>query len=243
MLTQQRKPRKTNPLDALLREKAREERTGTGMAAIRHAEEAYAASQAKECLKAEMVDEESSGSDVEWDAVTKTKKGRHAKASARGRTQKFSGSDDEEELAGIDCEAILGSKGGKAVGQILQRDLKDKKARALARLHEEPLGVSLWSATPELTGSSGGMDVDSSLPPLSLEVEGNAVLQLLSNATHSNGTCSTRSSIVPFLNRYHSFQISPRYLHCWLLDVSPVCNRSSCRCLWPGCLMSVRVLR
>ncbi|KAH9892773.1 hypothetical protein C8Q73DRAFT_699394 [Cubamyces lactineus] len=225
-LTQPRKPRKPNPLDILLREKAREERTGTGMTAIRQAEEAYAASQAKESMKGEMADEEGSGSDGEWDAeiaslgpAKSAKKGGHAKATARAEPRKSSGSDDEEELAGIDCEAILGSKGGKAVDQILQRDLKDKKARALAKLHEKPMGVPLWSATLELADSTEGMDVDSSLPSLPLEEEGNSVIQVLSGAVNSNDTAQVTALLAAgCITCLQSSQLE--ILVVWLFDVA-----------------------
>ncbi|KAI0335023.1 hypothetical protein GY45DRAFT_1358674 [Cubamyces sp. BRFM 1775] len=227
MLTQQRKPRKSDPLDALLREKAREERTGTGMVAIRDAEEAYAASRAKESLKDEMADEESSSSDGDWDAELASlgpaargiRKGKSARATARGRPHKSTGSDDEEELAGIDCEAILGSKGGKAVGKILQRDIKDKKARALAKLHEEPIGVPLWSATPELEVTNEGMDVDSSLPPLTAGSEGNSVMQLLGSAINSNDSAQVSALLAAgCITCLQSSQLQT--LVSWLFDVA-----------------------
>ncbi|KAI8993907.1 hypothetical protein BD414DRAFT_527870 [Trametes punicea] len=190
--TQQRKPRKTDPLDVLLRQKEREERTGTGMAAIRSAEAAYAASMAKDGLKEEMADEEDSESEEDrradiaafGAAVRGTKKRMSPRTPSRGKAWKSRRDSDEEELAGIDCEAILGSKGGKAVGMILESDMRDKKAQELAKLNEEPTGVPFWVVDSVDCGAEA-MDVESSLPPVPEQAGRSPVLQLLSAAVAS----------------------------------------------------------
>ncbi|KAI0368344.1 hypothetical protein BV20DRAFT_969398 [Pilatotrama ljubarskyi] len=205
--TQQRKQRKTNPLDALLREKEREERTGTGMAAIRAAEASFAAAKAKEeakkGLKDEMMDEEESESEDDWTAdvaglgaaARSTKKGKAPqtpsrtkawKAKAKAKGADASGSEDEHAIAGIDCEAILGAKGGKAVGKILENDLRDKKARALAKLNEEPVGVPLWDTAAAKAEPGDGMDVDFALPSFAAEAGDNAMVKLFVTAIQSN---------------------------------------------------------
>ncbi|KAI0665954.1 hypothetical protein C8Q78DRAFT_985552 [Trametes maxima] len=197
---QPRKPRKTNPLDALLREKAHEERTGTGMAAIRSASAAYAAAKAKEearkGLQDEMDDEEGSDSDVdmgpELGASTRSANGEKVPHTptrsrrAKSKSVRDEESDNEQDLATIDCEAILGSKGGKAVGKILESDLKNKKAQALAKLNEEPVGVPLWAAPTADVADDNGMDVDSALPAFTADVGGNAKFQLFVDAINSN---------------------------------------------------------
>ncbi|KAI0645910.1 hypothetical protein C8Q79DRAFT_1091882 [Trametes meyenii] len=197
---QPRKPRKTNPLDALLREKAREERTGTGMEAIRSASAAYAAAKAKEearkGLQDEMDNEEGSDSDVDMDsqsgAVSRSANGDRTPRTpagsrrARSKSVRVEESDNEQDLAAIDCEAILGSKGGKAVGKILESDLKNKKAQALAKLNEEPVGVPLWAVLTTDVAEDNSMDVDSALPSLAADVGCNSGLQLFVNAINGN---------------------------------------------------------
>ncbi|KAI0358675.1 hypothetical protein OH77DRAFT_1502494 [Trametes cingulata] len=232
--TQQRKPRKTNPLDALLRVKARED---TGMAAIRAAEASLAAAKAKEeakrGLKDEMMDEEVSESDDDWSAeiaglgaaARGAKKGKAPQTPVRGKARKVrsknaddSGSEDEDALARIDCEAILGAKGGKAVGKILESDLRDKKARALAKLNEEPAGVPLWdAATSKPEGE--GMAVDFALPSITADTGDNAVLQLLEKAVQSNDAAQVSallaSGLLTFLRPDQCTTIVP-----WLFDTA-----------------------
>ncbi|KAI9067389.1 hypothetical protein FKP32DRAFT_1664342 [Trametes sanguinea] len=190
-LTQPRKPRKTDPLDALLRQKAREERTGTGMAAIREAEAAYASSIAKKGLKDEIDDEDGSGSDDDWvaglamlRATAQGANGKGPRTPARRKGKRSTLGSDEEDS---EYEAIPGSKRGKAVGKILESDLRDKKAKELAKLNEEPVGVPLWSVAAE-GQEDDGMDVDATLPDWPMDASGNCAFDLLRTAVDQNDT-------------------------------------------------------
>ena len=101
--TQVRKARKADPVGALLREKLRDERNGTGMVAVRGAEVTLA--QSKAGLRDEMEDEEDgSSSDSESEYVRRSTKGKGRMSSPAGpsRTQKAKrkdddGSEDDEE--------------------------------------------------------------------------------------------------------------------------------------------------
>ncbi|KAL7281461.1 hypothetical protein ACG7TL_004776 [Trametes sanguinea] len=184
-LTQPRKPRKTDPLDALLRQKAREERTGKGMAAIRSAQAAYDSSVAKKGLKDEMDNEDASDSDDDWETglamLRETAQGANGKGPrtpARGKGRRSTHGSNEEES---DLEAIPSSTKEKAVGKILESDLRDKKAKELAKLKEEPVGVPLWSITAQ-EREEDGMNVDPSLPPWPAEASGSPVFESLRTA-------------------------------------------------------------
>ncbi|KAI0762079.1 hypothetical protein BD413DRAFT_585376 [Trametes elegans] len=236
-LTQQPAPKKANPLAALLREKKREEQTGKGMAAIRLAEMMRAASKSNEgacSLKGEMDVEEDSENNMDWSSEVAGlgAAARGAKRSKSSRTPSGSTadskrgvddgyvSDDERALAGIDCEAILGKKGGKAVGKILEKDLKARKAQALAKLNEEPVGVPLWS--PDSTGETRveGMDVDSSLPPFAVPEGANALLQAFGDAVARNDVAQVSallaSGLVAFLRPGGDYQ----FVIPWLFDTA-----------------------
>lgn len=189
-LTQQRKPSKANPLDGLLREKAREERTGMGMVAIRSAEAAFARAKedAKKGLKEEMADEEGSDSDDDWRAGigllgTATRGAKKAKtARAKSKGENFDGDESEEEAS---AGAISASKGGQAVGKILESDKLAEKARALAMLNAEPVGVPLWAVSTATADVD--MDADFVMPTFPVDAGDNAMFQLLGNASRSNG--------------------------------------------------------
>ncbi len=203
--TQVRKPRKTDPFAALLREKHREERTGTGMAAVRFADAALA--QSKAGLRDEMEDEEDgSGSESDAEPVRRTAKakGRSSSPAGPSRTRKAKraeddGSDEDDDIAGLDCEAILGKEGGEAVGKILASDIKEEMAQALAKLKEEPLGVPFWArANADGKGRDNGMAAEAPLPPFTAEDGGNTMRQMLKSVAQRNGACSSRNRNRPF---------------------------------------------
>ncbi|EIW62887.1 uncharacterized protein TRAVEDRAFT_69101 [Trametes versicolor FP-101664 SS1] len=189
-LTQQRKPSKANPLDGLLREKAREERTGMGMAAIRSAEAAFARvkEDAKKGLKEEMADEEGSDSDDDWRAGigllgTATRGAKKAKATrAKSKGEDDDGDESEDEAS---AGAILASKSGKAVGKILESDKLAEKARALAMLNAEPVGVPLWNVSTATADVDDSMDADFVMPTFPVDAGDNAMFQLLGHASRS----------------------------------------------------------
>ncbi|TFK84460.1 hypothetical protein K466DRAFT_553515 [Polyporus arcularius HHB13444] len=192
--TQVRKPRKTDPLAALLREKHREESTGTGMAAVRKADAALA--QSKAGLRDEMDEEDGSGSDSDAEPVRRSAKGKGRSSLPAGpsRTRKAKraeddGSGTDDDIAGLDCEAILGKEGGEAVGKILASDIKEEMAQALAKLKEEPLGVPFWArANADVKGRDNGMHVEASLPPFTAEDGGNTMRQMLKSVAQRNDT-------------------------------------------------------
>ena len=117
--TQVRKARKADPVGALLREKLRDERNGTGMVAVRGAEVTLAESKAG--LRDEMEDEEDgSSSDSESEYVRRSTKGKGRMSSPAGpsRTQKAKrkdddGSEDDEDIAGLDCEPSWVRRAGR----------------------------------------------------------------------------------------------------------------------------------
>lgn len=193
--TQVRKARKADPVGALLREKLRDERNGTGMVAVRGAEVTLAESKAG--LRDEMEDEEDgSSSDSESEYVRRSTKGKGRMSSPAGpsRTQKAKrkdddGSEDDEDIAGLDCEAILGKKGGEAVGKILANDIKEKMAQALAKLQEEPLGVLFWAQVyTHDKDCDEDMDSEATLPPFTADVGDNALRMTLKTISQRNGT-------------------------------------------------------
>ena len=187
-LTQPTKPvKKFDPIGALLREKTREERTGTGMVAIRAAD--------KIVLMKEMDEEEEGSSDSDMDlggakprAKGKLKAKAAMKTRSRSRAQDESEDEDEDEDARVaqkNAEVFLGKKGGKAVGKILENDLKEKAARQLAKENAEPLGVPLWAASTQDDGDVD-MDAEVNIPPFTTKAT-NPVLRLLVKASRNNG--------------------------------------------------------
>ncbi|KAI0705006.1 hypothetical protein C8T65DRAFT_653413 [Cerioporus squamosus] len=227
--TQVRKPRKTDPLAALLREKQREERTGTGMAAVRFADAALA--QAKAGLRDEMEDEEGgSGSDSDAEFARRNTKGKGRSSSPAGPspTQKAKrseddGSDEDDDIAGLDCEAILGKEGGEAVGKILASDIKEKMAQALAKLNEEPLGVPFWGRVN--VGPGDNMDAEAPLPPFTAEDGGNLMRQMLKTVAQRNDTLQLTlllsSGFVAFLKAEHYPVVIPWLFAIAFSDVNP----------------------
>ncbi|KAI0743927.1 hypothetical protein C8Q80DRAFT_1184087 [Daedaleopsis nitida] len=190
-ITQGRKPRKADPLGALLREKEREERTGTGMAAVRLADETLA--KAKESLRDEMMDEEDYESDAAIDVATnawgtrgKSKTLIAGPSRVRGRKRGAETEDEDAVVKTFNFEGLLG-KDGQDVKRILARDIKEKMAEAIARRNEVPLGVPFWSSRDGGVGERHeGMDMEPTLPPFTADVGGNTIRQLLKDATARN---------------------------------------------------------
>ncbi|CDO69206.1 hypothetical protein BN946_scf185042.g108 [Trametes cinnabarina] len=228
LATQHRKPRKTDPLEVLLRQKAREERTGTGMAAIRSAEAAYASSvareEAKKGLMDEVDDEEASDNEEDWQtglamlrAAARGSKGKN-RTSATSKGKRSVMNSDDEDLESADDEAIPDSQRRDAVGKILESDLRDKKAKELAQSSEEPVGVPLWSMIADGAEDKKGMNVDPSLPRWVVDTGGNPMLELLRTAVDNNDVVQVSAllsaGLVASLQPEHVQHIIP-----WLFDV------------------------
>lgn len=185
-----RKPSKKDPLDALLKERRREERTGKGMALVRAGEMILAESKARSGL-CEEIGEDGSDSDLDWEdglEVLRDNRRSTSKASSpfvgpsgsqRSSRKSFAGSDDENE--GDDEKS-------NTVGDILAKDMRDNMARELAKQKQVPLGVPLWIPMDE-TDRHSSMDMESTLPVLAADFgeSGNTALQLLKRAAEQNG--------------------------------------------------------
>ncbi|KAI0829804.1 hypothetical protein BC628DRAFT_1358852 [Trametes gibbosa] len=245
LFMQQRKTSKASPLDALLREKAREERTGTGMIAIRSAAAAFAAAKERERdgsrkgLRDEIDDEEESEDDDDWRAAIgligaaasesswKPRASRPNATKAQSVDPDTSGSEGNGEF---DSDPVMGSKSVYAVGDILEKDMRDEKARALATLTAEPVGVPLWVANSVPGDVVDDMDVDCPLssfdPP---EVEANAMLQLLRDATRSNDATQVSallaSGFVTLLRPEQYASVVPWLFDLVFSDVHPTMSR------------------
>ncbi|RPD74179.1 hypothetical protein L226DRAFT_560859 [Lentinus tigrinus ALCF2SS1-7] len=230
--TQVRKRRKADPVGALLREKQRDERNGTGMVLLRGAEVTLAESKAG--LRDEMEDEEDgSSSDSDAELVRRGAKGKGKSSpppAGPSRTQKAKrkdddGSDDDEYIVGLDCEAILGKEGGEAVGKILANDIKEKMARALAKLKEVPLGVPFWARANEHEAHDDDMDAETPLPPFTAEDGGSAIRQTLKAIVHRNDVsqlCSLLSlGFVSLLNTEQYAVVVPWLFTVAFSDVNP----------------------
>lgn len=165
-----------------------------GMVAIRSAEAAFARAKedAKKGLREEMADEEGSDSDDDWRAGigllgTATRGAKKAKAArAKSKGEDDDGDESEDEAS---AGAILASKSGKAVGKILESDKLAEKARALAMLNAEPVGVPLWAVSIAAVDVDDNMDADFIMPTFPVDAGDNAMFQLLGNASRSNGRC------------------------------------------------------
>ncbi|KAH9858942.1 hypothetical protein C2E23DRAFT_880347 [Lenzites betulinus] len=234
LITQQRKPSKASPLDALLREKVREERTGSDMATIRRAEAAFAAAKekedAKKNLKDEMDGEEGSETDDDWRAAigllgaatrgsSKSQSKQNTNAKARSVEPDGHGGDGDDE---IDSEPVLVAKRVNAVGDILERDRLDEKARALATLVAEPAGVPLW------VEAADDMDIDCRLPLFTADTGANAILQLLENATRSDDAMQVSallaSGFIAVLQPEHYASVVPWLFNAVFLDGHSLSN-------------------
>lgn len=164
-----------------------------GMVAIRSAEAAFARAKedAKKGLREEMADEEGSDSDDDWRAGigllgTATRGAKKAKAArAKSKGEDDDGDESEDEAS---AGAILASKSGKAVGKILESDKLAEKARALAMLNAEPVGVPLWAVSTAMADADS-MDAEFVMPTFPVDAGDNAMLQLLGDASRSNGKC------------------------------------------------------
>lgn len=230
-LTQHPKPaKKFDPLSALLQEKRREERTGTGMAAIRAADEMLA--QSKIGLQQEMTfEEDGSDSDVERGVSThlfRTKgKGKGKSKSpilrttrARYKTTVSVGeeSDDEDTIvAQMNAKAFLGEKGGDAVGKILEKDMEEKKAMALAKKNAAPLGVPLWTVRRK-GDSRAYMDTEFTVPSFTAQINGSPLLQALKDSADRNSAYMFVSPSYAILTRK---KVLPKCMRCSLPGCSP----------------------
>ncbi len=179
-----------------MREKEREERTGTGMAAVRLAEQTVA--RARHGLCDEMEDEEDgSGSDSDGEPslhfIAEGKGKSKSPMAGLSRTQKAKlGQEDAE----YDYGSLLGDdENSKAVKQILANDVQEEMAQALAKENERLLGEAFWSQT---TGESDEMDAEIPLPPFTAEVGGSTLRQLLKDVSTRNGAFPS-DIVVPIL--------------------------------------------
>ncbi|TBU31563.1 hypothetical protein BD311DRAFT_795303 [Dichomitus squalens] len=225
-----RKPSK-NPIEVFLREKKREERNGTGMAAVRAAEKDLANSKSEAEQLSEMEDEEdgsSSGEDWErgLDLLRDHRKSKSKTSSPvtgpsgshRSSRRSRAGTDDEDEET-------------TAVGDILAKDMKENLAKALAKQNEQPVGVPLWSPV-DAAEHDASMDMEFSLiiPSGDIDVSGNAMLQLLMRATRQNDIKQAfallSSGLVGLLAMAQYSLIVP-----WLADVAFSDGDSSLRTL------------
>ncbi|OCH88872.1 hypothetical protein OBBRIDRAFT_888789 [Obba rivulosa] len=179
-----RKPRKTNPLDALLKEKQQADKRGKGASALRFAEEAVESyARAKQDLKDE-ADGEESGSErarANEDASRTTRQGAHSSATSPCATSDHDSGSDDDDLGDVDLERLLGEE-GKAVGRILANDRTSKEAMAKARRKDRVLGVPLWEAAAPPDEDRDMKTVDLPAFPLSGHVvEKDSLLRLLSD--------------------------------------------------------------
>ncbi|KAI0633567.1 hypothetical protein C8Q77DRAFT_1057120 [Trametes polyzona] len=194
LFTQPRKPSKVTPIDSLLRQKDRDERTGRGMAVIRSAEAIAAAAkeEAKKGLREEMADEQGSDSDDDWRAGigllgASTRETKRAKSSRKSTNSGGSESEDDDAST---------SKAGKTVGDILESDSREQKAHKVARLNAEPNGVPLWDPKVFTEDVDSNMDVDYVLPTFSADASANPMFRLLANATQSNDASQVSALLV-----------------------------------------------
>ncbi|PIL36089.1 hypothetical protein GSI_01749 [Ganoderma sinense ZZ0214-1] len=217
-----RKPSKKAPIEALLREKKREERTGKGMALVRAGEEIIAQSRAG--LDQEMQDDEDdSDSDFNWETglrVLDVNRRSMSKASSSAAGPSRSQKSSRKSFAGSDEESDDDDQKPNAVGDILAKDMKENMARELAKQKEVPLGVPLWVPMDE-ADREASMDVESTLPVLAADVSvsGTAALRLLKRATEQNDVAQLSalltSGLVTFLHPLHYSVIVP-----WLVDLA-----------------------
>ncbi|EMD37357.1 hypothetical protein CERSUDRAFT_83132 [Gelatoporia subvermispora B] len=209
-----RKPRKSNALDALLKEKKQAEKQGKGSSAVQVAEEALASyHRSKQGMKDEMDDEEASASEPRA-----ARRGTPSASATPSATSDRETEGEDEDVDDMDIEGILGEEGGKAVGRILEDDKTSKEAQSRARRKDRVLGVPLWE--PALRDEDADME-SFELPafPLSeTDLAKDALLRLLADAvTRQDVAQVTVIFNVGVLSQLsHEYQIT---LIPWLYDI------------------------
>jgi hypothetical protein len=183
-MQRRKKAQAPNPLDALLREKKKEEKRGTSSAALRLAE---AAAMKQGSLEASVnSDDDLSGTSFSlldladeqaaWKAVQEP--------SSRKSSSPFGGFSDTEGLTlGTRETKILGAVAGKAIDKILKGDKTSKgKERAQIAKRENAVGIPLW-----ISSSDEDMEVDSTPAPGVLLGEGHSIFARLEQLYRSGG--------------------------------------------------------
>ncbi|KZT11044.1 uncharacterized protein LAESUDRAFT_755664 [Laetiporus sulphureus 93-53] len=200
---EKRKPRrKSDPLDALLKEKNQADKHGRGINALRAAEAALASSsRTKETVKFESDDEDPfisprAHEKVAHVPIEESPGLEHKSHEGDG----YESTSEDEQLQEGEYERILGEEGGKAVGDILAKDrrlkmtAKQKKNQKKGRI----LGVPFWDTHLPDDGDEA-MEADS-IPPLpfdQVEASEHPFLSSLFQAVHGNDVELLLSLLVP----------------------------------------------
>lgn len=184
------KMKKINPLDALLKEKNRADKSGKGGVAFRLAEDAVRAG-------SPLSEGSDDGEAEDWTNEAAALAAVKSQGRGWGTSSPGPSNSDSEEVSLNDEDRcrLLGEKRGKAVVGILASDRAKKEA---AKGKQKVLGVPLWES------GAASMDTDPTIPSLPDHVCGHRVLAVLKSSVESGGTRT-------FKNLYSQTQpLSPR---------------------------------
>ncbi|GJE95453.1 hypothetical protein PsYK624_116370 [Phanerochaete sordida] len=199
------KKRAINPLDKLLREKKKQEKSGTGIEDLRRAEAILREGTRgtnKDSLLEEMEREEDSDDDGMWPdegAAMGAVRRRARKLESFPLSQSLEDDDSDEEPAELDIvEATkhLGDEQGEAVGKILAKDrtgwlLKGKNKKRSAK------GLSLWERyEPDSDSMEEHSESRLRLPFEKDVIENNRVLSLIDAAVAREDWCCLSTLLI-----------------------------------------------